>query len=201
MTRRELDKLAVYMGAERRVTLADAEACVGDSSVLTLDGVAIAACAGNLAALERGVARAYLEGAVPVAVLRAMARHLHRLHRTTGALARGRDDRPRVRVLSSTTALHDRKSPTGAARQMARPAGRPGNGDRARRGARLQDHGHAGRGVVRPRADARRAGGAGGRQPDARAVLMLAARETCWRHAKRTLGVLPATRGPRHRSN
>lgn len=89
MTRRELDKLAVYMGAERRVTLADAEACVGDSSVLTLDGVAIAACAGNLAALERGVARAYLEGAVPVAVLRAMARHLHRLHRTAGALARG----------------------------------------------------------------------------------------------------------------
>ena len=89
MTRHELEKLAVYMGDERRISLADAEACIGDSSILTLDGVAMAAGAGDLAAVERGLARAYLEGANPVAVLRAAARHLQRLHLCAGAAARG----------------------------------------------------------------------------------------------------------------
>ena len=89
MTRRELEKLAVYMGDERRISLADAEACVGDSSILTLDSVAMAAGAGDIAAVERGLALAYLEGANPVAVLRAAARHLQRLHLCAGAAARG----------------------------------------------------------------------------------------------------------------
>lgn len=89
MTRRELEKLAVYMGDERRITLADVEACVGDSSILTLDGIAIAVGGGDMAAVERGLTRAYLEGANPVAVLRAAARHLQRLHLTAGAAARG----------------------------------------------------------------------------------------------------------------
>ena len=88
-TRSDLEKLTTYMGSERRVTLADAAACVGDSSIITLDGVAFAAAAGDLARLERTLARAYLEGATPVALLRAMARHLQRLHRAAGMVARG----------------------------------------------------------------------------------------------------------------
>ncbi len=88
-TRSDLEKLTTYMGSERRVTLADAAACVGDSSIITLDGVAFAAAAGDLARLERTLARAYLEGATPVALLRAMARHLQRLHRAAGLVARG----------------------------------------------------------------------------------------------------------------
>ncbi|MCH7887643.1 MAG: DNA polymerase III subunit delta [Proteobacteria bacterium] len=88
-TRAELEKLTTYMGSERRITLAEVAACVGDSSIITLDGVAFAAAAGDLARLERTLARAYLEGAAPVALLRAMARHLQRLHRAAGLVARG----------------------------------------------------------------------------------------------------------------
>ena len=98
VTRGELDKLATYMGDERRVSLADVEACVGDSAIVTLDGVAIATADGDLAALDRGLARAHLEGAQPVTVLRAVARHLQRLHRAAGRVARGE---PLERVVKS----------------------------------------------------------------------------------------------------
>ena len=89
MTRGELEKLALYMGNERHITLANAEACVGDSSVLTLDAVVIAAGAGDSAGVDRGLTRAYLEGTSPVAVLRAAVRHLQRLHLAAAARARG----------------------------------------------------------------------------------------------------------------
>jgi DNA polymerase-3 subunit delta len=89
MTRGELEKLALFMGDERRITLDHAAACIGDSSVLTLDAVVIAAGAGDSAGVERGLTRAYLEGTSPVAVLRAAARHLQRLHLAAGARARG----------------------------------------------------------------------------------------------------------------
>ncbi|MFQ5958437.1 MAG: DNA polymerase III subunit delta, partial [Alphaproteobacteria bacterium] len=103
-TRSELDKLATYMGSECRVALADAEACVGDAAALTLDGVAIAAAGGDLAGLERGLARAWLEGIAPVAVLRAMARHLRHLHRAAGLVARG--DSPSAAVRAFRPPLH-----------------------------------------------------------------------------------------------
>jgi DNA polymerase-3 subunit delta len=51
--------------------------------------VVIAAGAGDSAGVERGLTRAYLEGTSPVAVLRAAARHLQRLHLAAGARARG----------------------------------------------------------------------------------------------------------------
>ena len=89
MTRAEIGKLAVYMGHEQRVTLAHAEACIGDSSILTLDTIAFAAADGDMAALERGLARAILEGVVAIPVLRATARHLQRLHLIAGARERG----------------------------------------------------------------------------------------------------------------
>ncbi len=102
-TRSELEKLVTYMGGigldgasggtmgdTRRVTLADAEACVGDSSLITLDRVAIAAAAGDLAGLERRLGRAFLEGVTPVALLRATARHLQLLHRAAGLVEGGK---------------------------------------------------------------------------------------------------------------
>ncbi len=120
VTRAELDKLVTYMGDDRRVSLADVEACVGDSSVVTLDGVAIAAAGGDLAAVERGLARAYLEGAQPVTVLRAVARHLQRLHRAAGRVARGE---PLAQVVKSL-AHHFRVEDALRAQQPRWPAAR-----------------------------------------------------------------------------
>ncbi|MFQ5844492.1 MAG: DNA polymerase III subunit delta, partial [Planctomycetota bacterium] len=62
---------------------------VGDSSALTLDDVAFAACGGDVAALEKGLERVFLEGIAPVRVLRAAARHLQRLHLVAARRAAG----------------------------------------------------------------------------------------------------------------
>lgn len=84
LTRRELEKVLLFTGGDGEVTLADAQACVGDSALLSLDDVALATASGNLAALERALPRSLKEGNAPVSVLRAVARHLQRVHAVAG---------------------------------------------------------------------------------------------------------------------
>ncbi len=105
-TRTELEKLMTYMGNERRITLPDVAANIGDSSIITLDGTAIAAADGDLAKLDRSIARAYLEGVSPVGLLRAAMRHLERLHRVAGRVALG--DAPVSAIKSMHPRLHFR---------------------------------------------------------------------------------------------
>lgn len=85
LTRRELEKLALYKAGDDEVSLEDAVACVGDSGLLSLDDVALATGGGDVAALERAVARSFDEGKAPVTLLRAVARHFQRLHLVAGA--------------------------------------------------------------------------------------------------------------------
>ncbi|MEM7223036.1 MAG: DNA polymerase III subunit delta [Pseudomonadota bacterium] len=85
LTRRELEKLALYMGPDaKRIELEDAETCVGDSSLLAFDDLANAVAEGDLDGLERRLARSFQEGGNPVALLRAIARHFQRLHLVAG---------------------------------------------------------------------------------------------------------------------
>ncbi|MGF1591843.1 MAG: DNA polymerase III subunit delta [Kiloniellaceae bacterium] len=89
LTRRELEKVLLFKGPAGEqdggeVTLEDAEACVGDSALLSLDDVALAVAGGNLAALERALARSLREGNAPVSILRAVVRHFQRLHAVAG---------------------------------------------------------------------------------------------------------------------
>lgn len=84
LTRRELEKLISYMGPGtdkvlRPVTLADAEACIGDSSAASLDDLVFAAGDGKLAELETVLDRVLAEGVNPVPLLRAVGRHFQRL--------------------------------------------------------------------------------------------------------------------------
>jgi DNA polymerase-3 subunit delta len=87
LSRSELEKLALYVGAGNEVSLADAASSVGNSSALSLDDVVMAAAGGDATAADRALSRSYAEGSNPVTVLRAMARHLMRLQ-----LARGKID-------------------------------------------------------------------------------------------------------------
>ncbi len=89
VTRKELDKLALYVGDGGEIRIEDAMLSVGDSSALTLDDVAFAACGGDVAALEKGLERVFLEGVAPVRVLRAVSRHLQRLHLVAARRAAG----------------------------------------------------------------------------------------------------------------
>ena len=99
VSRTELDKLALYVGDGNEASLADAAAVVGDSAAMTLDDLAFAVGAGDLAGLDRAVGRAFREGAAPVSVLRACARHVQRLHLAAGMVAEGRPPEAAVKAL------------------------------------------------------------------------------------------------------
>jgi DNA polymerase-3 subunit delta len=80
LSRREIEKLILYVGdGAREVTVADVDACVGDNSELRLDDLVFAVGGGDIAGLDRDLARCYAAGEVPVAVLRAVQRHFQRL--------------------------------------------------------------------------------------------------------------------------
>jgi DNA polymerase-3 subunit delta len=85
-TRAELEKLALYAGANRTVDLDSAMRCVGDLAGLSLEDALFAATAGDVTKADRALELAMAEGAGPVAVIRAAMGHLQRLHRARLAM-------------------------------------------------------------------------------------------------------------------
>lgn len=93
LSRREIEKLIVYMGAGasgRTVSERDVLACVGDTAAYDLDGLIFAMADGDQAAVQRSFGRLTAEGTSPIGILTAAARHLVRLHEVRGKLADGR---------------------------------------------------------------------------------------------------------------
>ena len=62
---------------------------VGDTAALELDDAVMAAAEGDTVRLERVLGRVFQEGDSPVAVARAMLRHLHRLHALAALVSAG----------------------------------------------------------------------------------------------------------------
>jgi len=89
LTRSELDKLALYVGDGGRVELEDAVLSVGDSAALELDDAVMAAAEGDAARLERVLGRVFQQGESPVTVIRALLRHLQRLHALAALVSSG----------------------------------------------------------------------------------------------------------------
>ena len=90
LTRAELEKLTLYAGDGGHIDLDDARAVVADSATLSLDDALLAAAEGDGAALDRALARVFQEGESPVSVIRALLRHLQRLHLLAAQIAVGR---------------------------------------------------------------------------------------------------------------
>ncbi len=80
LTRAELEKLTLYAGDGGHIELDEARAVIADSAALSLDDAILAAAEGDGAALDRALARVFQEGESPVTVIRALLRHLQRLH-------------------------------------------------------------------------------------------------------------------------
>jgi DNA polymerase III subunit delta len=89
LTRAELEKLTLYAGEGGRIELDDARAVIADSAPLSLDDALLAAAEGDPAALDRALARVFQEGESPVSVIRALVRHLQRLHLLAARIAAG----------------------------------------------------------------------------------------------------------------
>ena len=87
--RRELEKLSVYAGPGTKIVAADTMACLGDSAEVGLDEAATAAAVGDVAGLDRALGRCALAGHGPVPILRALGRHLRRVHLAAGIVAGG----------------------------------------------------------------------------------------------------------------
>jgi len=95
LTRREVEKLILYKGAAvegGEIDMADLRAVVGDVSAYALEDIAFAVGAGDMAGLERLLARAFAEGLQPVSVLRQVARHFERLMLAGAHIAAGLAD-------------------------------------------------------------------------------------------------------------
>jgi DNA polymerase-3 subunit delta len=89
VSRSELEKLMLYVGEGATVSLDDAMASVGNSSAVSLDNLVMAAASGDGFAADQALTRSYQEGANPVSVLRALGRHLTRLHLTRAKIDTG----------------------------------------------------------------------------------------------------------------
>lgn len=91
LTRSEVEKLDLYLldAPERRVTLADVAAAVGDSSALRLDDAVRAAVSGDRATLDGSLDRLLAEGEAPQRVVRAAAGFLLRVLRLRAEVANG----------------------------------------------------------------------------------------------------------------
>lgn len=117
VTRRELEKLVVYMGGPGRIALEDVQAAVGDAAAASLAAVIEAACLGDSATLETAFQRLVAEGAVaPPTVVRAVGRHLMRLLHAQGLMQAGM---PVEKALMSLRPPVFRVEQAGFRRQMA----------------------------------------------------------------------------------
>ncbi len=91
LTRRELEKLVLYMGAPGEITEDDVAACVGDTAGLGTDELIFALGDGDQVTIQRIYARMMAEGTSPISLLSGVARHIMRLHETRGRLADGKN--------------------------------------------------------------------------------------------------------------
>lgn len=89
--RQELDKLILFAGgpgSDTVITSADIETAIGDAKSASLDDIAFAVGSGDQISLGHAMDRAFSEGAHAVGVIRAVQRHLDRLHQAKSQAAK-----------------------------------------------------------------------------------------------------------------
>ncbi len=79
MTRRELEKLALYCHGRTEVTLADVRAAMGDEAEARVEEAVDAAGTGDLKRLDLALERLWVAGTSPIQVLRQAMTHFQRV--------------------------------------------------------------------------------------------------------------------------
>jgi DNA polymerase-3 subunit delta len=89
VTRRELEKLMLYVQGRKQVVLEDVRAVLGDEVEARTEAVADAAGGGDLAALDRELERLWVSDTNPAAVIRGAMGHFQKLLTVREATQRG----------------------------------------------------------------------------------------------------------------
>lgn len=88
-SRSELAKLFAYMGNEKKITMEDATACIGDASALSIDQMLYALSGGRQKEMNETLDRLFAEGESPIGLLRAVSAHFKKFHVTLARIADG----------------------------------------------------------------------------------------------------------------
>lgn len=89
ITRREIEKLALYAQGQKQVALADVEAVMGDEAEARIDEVCDAAGTGDLPKLDLALERLWIADTSPVAIIRLALQHFQRVALLKTFIARG----------------------------------------------------------------------------------------------------------------
>ncbi len=89
VTRRELEKLALYAHGSGRVSLEDVRAVLGDEADVRIEEVCDAAGTGNVAELDLALERLWTAETSPIAILRMAMSHFQRLALARAYVERG----------------------------------------------------------------------------------------------------------------
>lgn len=99
VTQSELDKIVLYLGEERNLSLEAAENLVGQNRDVTLDALCMEIASGNATAADALLGQSLREGVAVIALLRAVQRHLHRLYQLRGIMRGGQSAEAAVAAL------------------------------------------------------------------------------------------------------
>ena len=89
VTRREIEKLVLYMHGQKQVTLEDVRAVMGDEAEARSESACDAAGSGDLAKLDRELERLWASDTQPAQVLRSALGHFQKLVQARESSARG----------------------------------------------------------------------------------------------------------------
>lgn len=89
VTRREIEKLLLYMHGQKQVTLADVRAVMGDEAEARSEAACDAAGSGDMAKLDRELERLWVADTHPAQVIRSAMGHFQRLLQARESAARG----------------------------------------------------------------------------------------------------------------
>jgi DNA polymerase-3 subunit delta len=89
ITRREIEKLALYMHGQKHVEVADVRAIMGDEAEAQVDEVCDAAGEGDLKRLDLALERLWTEGSSATSILRPALSHFQRVLQVKAASERG----------------------------------------------------------------------------------------------------------------
>jgi len=89
VTRRELEKLALYCRGQKEVSLDDVRAAMGDEAEARVEEICDAAGSGDLKKLDIGLERLWASDISPIAVVRQALGHFQKLLQVSTEVSRG----------------------------------------------------------------------------------------------------------------